>query len=100
MSKSLTPKTWVKDVPSYVLQCRDVGHQWVHSTVRRTAAGFERDFICSNCGTPKTQFIDKQGFIVKSTIRYDQEYLSPRGLNMHTREGRALIRLTNLKGDR
>lgn len=100
MTRAFTPRTWVKDVPGYVLECRDVGHQWQHATVRRTSSGFERDFQCLNCGTPKTQFIDKKGFVVKSTIRYDQEYLSPRGLNMHTREGRALIRLTNLKGDR
>ena len=100
MTKSITPKAWVNGVASYVLECRDIGHQWQHVTVRRTSSGFERDFECLNCGTPKTQFIDKQGFIVKSNVRYDREYLSPRGLNMHSREGHALIRLTNLKGDR
>lgn len=93
-----TPKKWAQSAPEYVLECRDTGHAWQKLTAsRRSGGGFIRKLACPTCGTVKEQQLNKDGYILKTRFFYDAEYLSPKGLGMHTKEGRALIRLTHLR---
>lgn len=88
---------WIKAQPKDNLLCRDTGHQWTHSTVRKVPIGYERDLLCNSCGTLKTQVLDERGGLIASRLSYDKSYARPKGNGPFTSKTRAAIRLRNLK---
>lgn len=89
--------TWIKNARASHLVCRDLSHAWEPLTARRTPTGFERTLECGSCGTLKVQSLDKQGFIIKTRMRYDASYLRPKGAGPLTRDDKAKLRLAVTK---
>ena len=87
-----TPTTaaWLKKYDRKFLHCRDTGHAWSYHTARRTTTGYQRTLRCIQCETIKSQELDKQGYILKTSYSYPEKYALP--LVPMTKDNRALIR--------
>jgi len=77
------------------LLCRDLQHSWSPYTARSEVDGFERTLICERCACKKQQHLDKEGYIVSTTMHYEPGYLRP-GEGRMTRDERASLRVRNL----
>lgn len=71
---------WLAQVDPLTLLCRDTGHMWRPHTAARTPTGFVRTLGCARCDTTKTQQLDRQGGLTKTTYRHAPGYLTPRGV--------------------
>lgn len=78
------------------LLCRDLQHAWVDYTVETTPRGYFRRLRCSRCSTMKGQRLNKEGYILSSTMTYPKGYLRV-GKGRMTREDRAELRVGNLR---
>jgi len=77
------------------LLCRDLQHSWSPHTARREVDGFVRTLMCTRCGSMKDQRLDRDGYIVKTSMVYAEGYLRP-GEGRLTRDERATLRVRNL----
>lgn len=82
------------------LLCRDVQHAWTPTTARTIrnrgiTQGFIRSFVCSRCGTTKSQRLDLDGYLLGSNMKYTDGYVRP-GEGRFTRYERAELRLQNM----
>lgn len=86
-------KTWIKKQNHQHLLCRDLGHNWIPLTARRTPGGYERQLHCEGCDTVKIQKLDLTGHIITTTMQYTANYLRPPGAGRVTRDEKATIRI-------
>jgi hypothetical protein len=77
------------------LLCRDLQHSWSPYTAERTKDGFLRRLHCDRCTTLKDQHLDRDGYIVRTSMIYPVGYIRP-GEGRLTREDRAALRVRNL----
>lgn len=77
------------------LLCRDLQHSWSPYTARRHQGGFLRELLCTRCGSLKNQYLDADGFILRSKMMYPVGYVRP-GEGRMTRAERAELRVRNL----
>lgn len=77
------------------LVCRDLQHSWTPSTARRIRKGYIRQLVCVRCSAVKEQTLDRQGYILGTSMKYPEGYLRP-GQGRLTRDDRADLRLRNL----
>lgn len=77
------------------LLCRDLQHSWTPYTASRTADGYLRHLLCTRCIATKEQYLDRQGYIVRSSMKYNSGYLRI-GEGRLTRDERAELRVRNL----
>lgn len=77
------------------MMCRDVQHSWGPHNAWRDGRGFVRVLRCSRCGTFKTQRLDREGYVLTTTMKYPTGYLRPEGGRL-TGDERAYVRLSHL----
>lgn len=77
------------------LICRDLQHAWTPQTARSAGWGFVRTLKCERCTTKKEQRLNREGYILDSTMFYPKGYLRA-GEGRLTRDDRAQLRLRNL----
>lgn len=87
--------TAVKKYPDLMLACRDLGHHWRPVTAKREKDGIARVMECTTCGAERYQTLDRQGYIVSSSYRYQAGYTIP-GIGRLTAEHRATMRLASI----
>lgn len=81
--------------PTYEqLWCRDVQHSWTPHTAYWENMRIVRVLVCSRCSCEKRQILDREGYIIKSQMRYPDGYLRP-GVGRLTRADRAELRIQN-----
>lgn len=85
---------WRKWKPEYLL-CRDLQHAWSPSGAVRGANGFIRAMECGRCRAQKYQHLDKNGFIIRTVMRYPEGYINA-GNGRMSRADRAELRLGQL----
>lgn len=77
------------------LLCRDLQHSWSPWTAARDGKGFLRVLICDRCRAEKFQYLDRNGYITRSSMVYPTGYLRS-GEGRMTRDDRAILRVRNL----
>lgn len=78
------------------LECRDLSHQWTPFDAWKDASrGFVRVLRCERCRSRKTQKLDRQGYVLTTSISYPQGYLRKEGGRL-TQDERADLRLSNI----
>lgn len=77
------------------LWCRDVQHSWAPHAAKRDGTGFLRTLICTRCAALKNQHLDREGYILRTSMIYPQGYVRP-GEGRMTRDERAELRVRNL----
>lgn len=78
------------------LWCRDLQHSWSPYTARREGSLYVRTLYCTRCASTKRQWLDGEGYLVRTQMNYPAGYLRP-GEGRMTRDQRAELRVTNLK---
>jgi hypothetical protein len=90
------------ELPYAYLECRDMGHQWRHQTVRRDGNVYIEVVDCIRCGTERDRFISLDGWLStggRNAYRYPQGYLvKSEDANLIDKEGRAAIRRARMSG--
>jgi hypothetical protein len=77
------------------LLCRDLQHSWAPYTAKRMVDGFVRTLKCVRCVAMKEQYLDLEGYIVDTRMKYPPGFLRV-GEGRMTREERANLRVRNI----
>ena len=90
-----TPKGHPWQPTDEQLLCRDLQHSWAPYTAKRNVDGIIRVLNCVRCDALKEQHLDREGYILRSDMKYPPGYLRP-GEGRLTRDERANLRVRNM----
>lgn len=85
--------TWAPD--SNQRMCRDIRHSWTPWNAWWEGKQIIRQLRCSRCFSGKTQTLDLEGYVLKTSISYTYGYLRKKDGRL-TAEEKTAIRLNNL----
>jgi hypothetical protein len=91
-------ETVAEQLPATYLECRDMGHQWVHRTAHwdGALACYVETVECLRCTAERDRHMGRDGYLSSATrnsYRYPEGYLiSTEEANLINKEGRAAVR--------
>lgn len=77
------------------LLCRDLRHSWEPFNAWRKGRGYVRELRCSRCHSYRTQWLDSEGYVLLTRVRYSDGYVRKEGGRL-TSDEQALVRLYHL----
>ena len=88
----------IKQMPLIYLQCRDYHHSWRPYASRwsQQDGAYESTLRCDRCTTLRTRLVDSNGYVVRSSYDYADDYLMPPGNGGMSKEDRAAMRLASV----